>query len=69
LVGAGALRIFWECYTVKLRYDVWERRNVYKIVVLKPEGMMPFWRFRFTLEDDFELSPKGIGREDMGWIH
>jgi hypothetical protein len=29
----------------------------------------PFWKFRFRLEDDFWMSPKGIGHEDMDWTH
>jgi hypothetical protein len=31
--------------------------------------MEPLWRFRFRLEDDFEMSPKEIEREIMDWTH
>jgi hypothetical protein len=42
-----------------------ELRNVYNILVRKPEGNIP----RYRWEDNFKMNLKNAGREDMHWIH
>lgn len=42
-----------------------QMRNVYTILVAKPEGKRPFRRG----EDDVKMYVNEIGCEDMDWIH
>jgi hypothetical protein len=37
-----------------------EMRNVYKILVVKPEGKRPFWRPRRRWEDNIKMDLKEI---------
>jgi hypothetical protein len=45
-----------------------EMRNVYNILVGKPEGNRQLGRHRHTLEDNIKMDKK-IGWEGVDWIH
>jgi hypothetical protein len=44
-------------------------RNAYKILVGKPEGMIPPGRRRHRREDNIRMDLRDVGWEDMDWIH
>jgi hypothetical protein len=46
-----------------------ESRNVYKILVGKPERKRPLGRPRRRYEDNIIMNLRGIGWEDVEWIH
>jgi hypothetical protein len=46
-----------------------EMRNTYKILVGKPEGKRPFRRPWHRLENNIKMDLKGIGCDDVDWIH
>jgi hypothetical protein len=45
-----------------------EKRNVYRILVGKPEGKRPRGRPRRTWEDNIKMDLREIGCGDMDWI-
>jgi hypothetical protein len=45
-----------------------EKRNVYRILVGKPEGMRPLGRLRHRWVDNIKMDLRGIGWCDMDWI-
>jgi hypothetical protein len=45
-----------------------ELRNVYKILVVKPEGKVPLRRYRHKWEDNTEMDLKEIGWGVVDWI-
>jgi hypothetical protein len=46
-----------------------DMRNVYKLLVRKPEGKKPFRRSKHGWEDNIRMDLKEIGREGMYWMH
>jgi hypothetical protein len=44
------------------------RRNVYKILVLKPEGKTPFGTSRRRWEDNIKMDLQEVRCEGMDWI-
>jgi hypothetical protein len=46
-----------------------EMRNVYRILVGKPEGMIPLERHGHRQEDNIKIYIKEIGSEGVNWIH
>jgi hypothetical protein len=46
-----------------------EGRNVYRVLVGKPEGKRPLERPRRRWEDGIKMDLRGIGREGVEWIH
>jgi hypothetical protein len=46
-----------------------EKRNVYRILVGKPEEKRPLRRPRRRWEDNIKMDLKEIGRHCMEWIH
>jgi hypothetical protein len=46
-----------------------EMLKSYKILVDKPEGKKPLERIRCNLEYNIKINFKGIGFEDVAWIH
>jgi hypothetical protein len=44
-------------------------RNVYTILVGKPEGKTPLGRSRRRWEDNIKMDLKAIGWEGVEWIH
>jgi hypothetical protein len=46
-----------------------ERRNVYRVLVGKPEGKRPLERPRHRLEDGIKIDLREIGWGDVEWIH
>jgi hypothetical protein len=45
-----------------------EERNVYKVLVGKPEGKRPLARPRRRLEDGIRMDLREIGLGDVDWI-
>jgi hypothetical protein len=45
-----------------------ERRNVYRILVGKPEGKRPLGRPSCRWEDNIEMDLQEVGCGGMGWI-
>jgi hypothetical protein len=45
-----------------------EKRNVYRILVGKPEGKIPLGRPRRRLVDSIKMDLREIGWDDMDWI-
>jgi hypothetical protein len=43
-------------------------RNVYRVLVEKPEGKRPLVRPRRRLEDNIKMNLQEVGCEGMGWI-
>jgi hypothetical protein len=39
----------------------WEQKNLYKILVGKPEGKRPLGKLRRRWEDDIKIDRRGIG--------
>jgi hypothetical protein len=46
-----------------------DMRNVYKILVGKPEGKNPLGKRRRKWEDNIRMDLTEIGWEVVGWIH
>jgi hypothetical protein len=46
-----------------------EMRNVYRILIRKPEGKRPLGKLRHRWEDYMRVDLKETGWEDMDWIH
>jgi hypothetical protein len=46
-----------------------EKRNIYKILVGKPEGTKPLGRPRRRWEDNIRMDLKEIGWQDLEWLH
>jgi hypothetical protein len=46
-----------------------ERRNAYKILVAKPEGMRPLRIHRHGWEDNIKMDQRKIGFGYVDWIH
>jgi hypothetical protein len=46
-----------------------EKRNVYNILVGKPEGKRPLGRPRRSLEDNIKMGFKGLGFDIVSWIN
>jgi hypothetical protein len=46
-----------------------ELRNVYKVLVGKPEGKRPLERHRLRWEDAIAIDLREIGWEGVEWIH
>jgi hypothetical protein len=44
-------------------------RNMYKVLVGKPEGKRPLERLRRRWEDGLKMDPREIGWGDVEWIH
>jgi hypothetical protein len=44
-------------------------RDVYKIMVCKPEGKRPLGRHRLIWKDNIRMDLREIGWEDVIWIH
>jgi hypothetical protein len=42
-----------------------EKRNAYRILVVKPEGKRPLERPRRRWVDNIKIDPKEIGKDDM----
>jgi hypothetical protein len=58
-------RIRWEGHVARME----ERRNVYRVLVGKPEGKRPVERPRRRREDGIQMDLREIGWRCMGWIH
>jgi hypothetical protein len=48
---------------------MWEMRNMYKILVGKPEGKKPIRRPRCRWEHNIKINLKTTGLDGMDWIH
>jgi hypothetical protein len=46
-----------------------EKRNAYRILVGKPEGMRPLGRARHRWEDNIKMNVREIGWNGMDWIN
>jgi hypothetical protein len=46
----------------------WERRDVYRVLVGKPEGKRPLVRPRRRLENNIKMDLQEVGRKGMEWI-
>jgi hypothetical protein len=44
-------------------------RNVYRVLVGKPEGKRPIWRPRRRWKDGVKMDLREIGWGDVEWIH
>jgi hypothetical protein len=44
-------------------------RNLYRILVGKPEGKKPLIRSRHRWEDNIKMDLREIGLEDVDWTH
>ena len=45
-----------------------ERRDVYRVLVGKPEGKRPLWRPRRRWEDNIKMDLQEVGCGGMDWI-
>jgi len=45
-----------------------ERRDVYRVMVGKPEGKRPLGRPRHRWEDNIKMDLQAVGCEGMGWM-
>jgi hypothetical protein len=45
-----------------------EKRNAYRILVLKPEGKRPLGRPRHRWVDNIKIALREVGWDDMDWI-
>jgi hypothetical protein len=45
-----------------------ERRDVYKVLVVNPEGKRPLGRPRRRWEDNIKMDLQKVGYGDMDWI-
>jgi len=55
----------WTGYVARMG----EMRNVYKILVAKPEGKQPLGRSRHRWEDNIKTESEGGRVEDVDWMH
>jgi hypothetical protein len=46
-----------------------EMRNIYKIVIVKPEGKIQLGRPRHRLENNIKMDLHRIGYKDVDWIN
>jgi hypothetical protein len=46
-----------------------EKRNVYRVLVGKPEGKRPLGRPRYKWVGNIKTNLREIGWDDMDWIH
>jgi hypothetical protein len=46
-----------------------ERRGVYSVLVLKPEGKNPLGRLRREWENTIKMDPNEVGCGGMDWIY
>jgi hypothetical protein len=46
-----------------------EGRNVYRVLVWKPEGKRPLWRPKRRWEDGIKMDLREIGWGGVEWIH
>jgi hypothetical protein len=53
---------------IKLKILVGEKRNVYRILVVKPEGKRPLGRPRRRWLDNIKTNLREIGWDGMDWI-
>jgi hypothetical protein len=49
-------------------WNAWERREVYKVLVGKPEGKRPLGRPRRRWEDGIRMDLREIGLGGVDWI-
>jgi len=47
---------------------MWERRGVYRVFVVKPEGKIPHGRPRCRWEDNIKMDIQEVGCGGMDWI-
>jgi len=45
-----------------------ERRGVYRVLVVKPEGKRPLWRSRLRWEDNIKMDLQEVGCGGIYWI-
>jgi hypothetical protein len=45
-----------------------KRRDVYRVLVRKPEGKTPLWRPRRRIEDNIKMDTEKVGCGAMDWI-
>jgi len=57
-------RISWAWHVARIR----ERRDVYRLLVVKPEGKRPLGRPRHRWEDKIMMNFEEVGRGGMDWI-
>jgi hypothetical protein len=57
-------RMMWAGYVARMG----EERNVYKVLVGKPEGKRPLGRPRHRWEDGIRMDLREIGWGDVEWI-
>jgi len=48
--------------------QVWGRREVYRVLVGKPEGKRPLGRPRCRWENNIKMNPREVGCGSMDWI-
>jgi hypothetical protein len=58
-------RMRWAGHVARIE----ELRNVYKILVVKPEGKRPLGRLRRRWEDNIKMGCRKLGLEGVAWIH
>jgi hypothetical protein len=46
-----------------------ELRNVYKLLVGKPEGKRQLGRHRHNWKDNIKMDPREIGQKVVDWMH
>jgi hypothetical protein len=56
--------MLWEGHVAHM----WEMRNIYMLLVGKPEVKRPFGRAFRTLEDNIEMVLRETGYGDVDWI-
>jgi len=47
---------------------MWDRRGVFRILVVKPKGKIPLRRPRIRWKDNIKMELQEVGCEDMDWI-
>jgi hypothetical protein len=57
-------RVRWAGHVAQMR----EKRNAYRILVGKPEGMRPLGRPRRRWADNIKMDLRDIGWDGMDWI-
>jgi hypothetical protein len=57
-------RMRWAGHVVHM----WEKRNVYRILVGKPEGRRPLGRPRRKWVDNIKIDLREIGRDGVDWV-
>jgi hypothetical protein len=48
---------------------MWEKRNIYRILVGKPEGKRPLGRPRRRWVDNIKMNIREIGWDGVDWIY